>query len=69
MFNRTWGAAVFVDAGDAFDRAEDLDMQLGAGVGLRWRSPVGPVRVDFAHGFGGDATQSVRLHLNIGPDL
>jgi translocation and assembly module TamA len=69
MFDRTWGAAVFVDAGDAFDRAGDLDLQTGIGVGLRWRSPVGPVRVDVAHGLGDDAQQSIRLHLNIGPDL
>ena len=38
-------------------------------MGLRWRSPVGPVRVDVAHGFGSDAANSVQLHLNIGPDL
>lgn len=69
MFDRTWGMAVFVDAGDAFDVANDLDLQIGAGVGLRWRSPVGPVRLDLAHGFGDQADQSVSLHLNIGPDL
>lgn len=69
MFNRTWGGAVFVDAGDAFDDGGDFKAELGAGVGLRWRSPVGPVRLDLAHGFGADAQQSIRLHLNIGPDL
>lgn len=69
MFNRTWGMAVFVDAGDAFDSRDSFDPQVGAGLGLRWRSPVGPVRVDVAHGFGSDADSSVQLHLNIGPDL
>lgn len=69
MFDRTWGMAVFVDAGDAFDVAGDFDLQAGAGVGLRWRSPVGPVRLDLAHGFGDQADQTVSLHLNIGPDL
>ncbi|WP_374474005.1 autotransporter assembly complex family protein [Arenimonas sp.] len=69
MFTREWGAAVFVDAGDAFDGDGSFDPQVGAGLGLRWRSPVGPVRIDVAHGFGGDAQQSIRLHLNIGPDL
>jgi translocation and assembly module TamA len=67
MFNRTWGAAAFIDAGDAFDNG--FQAQAGVGVGLRWHSPVGPVRLDVAHGFGADAQQSVRLHLNIGPDL
>lgn len=69
MFNRTWGMAFFVDAGDAFDSRASFDPQVGAGMGLRWRSPVGPVRVDVAHGFGSDAANSVQLHLNIGPDL
>lgn len=67
MFTREWGGAVFVDAGDAFD--ETFEAEVGVGVGLRWRSPVGPVRLDVAHGFGDAAQQSVRLHLNIGPDL
>ena len=67
MFTREWGGAVFVDAGDAFD--EVFEAEVGVGVGLRWRSPVGPVRLDVAHGFGDAAQHSVRLHLNIGPDL
>ncbi|MFY2762649.1 autotransporter assembly complex protein TamA [Arenimonas sp. MALMAid1274] len=69
MFTRTWGGAAFVDAGDAFDERDDLDWQVGIGAGLRWRSPVGPVRVDVAHGLGDQAQNSVRLHLTIGPDL
>mgnify|MGYP006147624151 CR=1 FL=1 len=71
MFTREWGGAVFVDAGDAFDDFESdaFEMQLGVGVGVRWRSPVGPVRLDLAHGLGDDAQDSIRLHLTIGPDL
>lgn len=66
MFSGRWGAAVFVDAGDAFDDSPDL--QLGIGAGLRWRSPVGPVRVDLARGLD-NPDQTVRLHVGIGPDL
>ncbi|WP_374603453.1 autotransporter assembly complex family protein [Arenimonas sp.] len=71
MFTREWGGAVFVDAGDAFDDfgADAFDVQVGVGVGLRWRSPVGPVRLDLAHGLGDDAQDAIRLHLTIGPDL
>ncbi|HEX5693164.1 MAG TPA: autotransporter assembly complex family protein [Arenimonas sp.] len=69
MFTRQWGGAVFMDGGDAFDDRDQFEMELGAGFGLRWRSPVGPVRLDIAHGFGDDAQQSVRLHINIGPDV
>ncbi len=66
MFTPVWGAAAFVDAGDAFD--ENFKVHYGIGAGLRWRSPVGPVRVDLAHGLE-DPDQSVRLHISIGPDL
>ena len=66
MFTPVWGGAVFVDAGDAFD--DRFDAKVGFGAGLRWRSPIGPVRVDLAHGIG-DEGEAVRLHVRIGPDL
>ena len=66
MFSANWGAAVFVDAGNAFNEINE-GASVGAGLGLRWRSPVGMVRVDVAHGL--DAEDSFQLHINIGPDL
>ncbi|HET7126057.1 MAG TPA: autotransporter assembly complex family protein, partial [Lysobacter sp.] len=48
-FKGPWGAAVFVDSGSAFD-GKTPDMHTGVGIGLRWRSPVGPVRIDLARG-------------------
>jgi translocation and assembly module TamA len=66
-FNPTWGMAAFVDSGSAFD-GKVPDWRTGVGVGLRWRSPVGPVRIDIAHGL--DHPDSpFTLHLNIGADL
>ncbi len=67
MFTATLGAAVFVDAGNAFNEVNE-GAYVGAGTGLRWRSPVGMVRLDLAHGFK-DADNSVQIHINIGPDL
>lgn len=66
-FVRNWGAAVFVDAGDAF--SDELRIQVGAGLGLRWRSPVGLVRVDVGHTVVSDFGSGWQLHLVIGPDL
>lgn len=66
MFTPTWGAAAFVDAGDAFD--EQFDANVGVGLGVRWRSPVGPIRFDIAHGLN-EPDQSIRLHISLGPDL
>ena len=57
-----WWAA-FVDAGQAADRWRDFDPALGYGVGVRWRSPVGPLKLDLAYG---QAVRSVRLHLSVG---
>ncbi len=44
-----WGA-VFVDAGNASNRWKDMRPQFGVGPGIRWRSPVGALRVDVAYG-------------------
>ncbi len=57
-----WWAA-FVDAGNAADRWTDLKPALGYGVGLRWRSPVGPLRVDVAYG---QQVRQVRVHFSVG---
>jgi len=61
-----WGAAVFVDTGSAFDNT--IDLHTGVGFGVRWKSPVGPVRVDIAHGLN-DPDSQFQLYLNIGADL
>jgi translocation and assembly module TamA len=57
-----WWAA-FVDAGTAADRWADLDPAVGLGLGLRWRSPVGPLRLDIARA---QRTHKPRLHLSVG---
>ena len=61
-----WGGALFVDTGSAFD--DGIDLHTGVGFGLRWKSPVGPVRVDIAHGLN-DPDSQFQLYLNIGADL
>ena len=62
-----WGAAVFVDAGNAFNDWSDPNLKVGVGAGVRWRSPIGPVRVDL--GFPTDNFADPHLHLSIGSDL
>lgn len=61
-----WAAAVFYDQGNAFDNSE-FDLKRGAGLGLRWISPIGPVRIDIARAL--DEPKGFRLHLSMGPDL
>ncbi|MFN0185807.1 MAG: autotransporter assembly complex protein TamA [Aquabacterium sp.] len=57
-----WGAA-FVDVGDAAQRPSALRPAWGGGVGLRWRSPVGPLRADLAWG---SRERKLRLHVTAG---
>jgi translocation and assembly module TamA len=66
-FVANWGAAIFVDAGDAF--TQQFDTNVGAGIGLRWKSPVGLVRLEVARPVVSDFDHSWRVHLVIGPDL
>jgi len=63
-----WSAALFTDAGNAFDPDYDAKLQYSAGIGLRWHSPVGPVRIDLARTLSTDEP-SLRLHIVIGPEL
>jgi len=67
LFVGNFGAAVFVDAGNADDTFLPPP-KLGAGIGFRWRSPVGMLRIDLAHPFD-DPNNNYRLHISIGPDL
>jgi translocation and assembly module TamA len=67
-FTPKWGAATFVDVGDAFSD-NNFDLKIGAGFGLRWRSPVGLVRVDLGTPIGDNYASGVELHIVIGPDL
>lgn len=63
-----WSVAAFVDAGNAFLADDGFDARVGAGLGARWLSPLGPVRLDVAWPLDGD-DRSPQLHISLGPDL
>lgn len=67
FFNDNWGAATFIDVGDA--TIKTFKPKIGAGLGVRWRSPVGLIRVDAAHGFDKSVGDTFRLHVNVGAEL
>lgn len=62
-----WWLAGFVDTGDAFTDWWPEELKTGAGLGIRWISPVGPIRLDVAHPFDDDDT--FRIHFAIGPEF
>ncbi|WP_305075633.1 autotransporter assembly complex protein TamA [Propionivibrio sp.] len=59
-FTPEWGAAAFIDAGDAADTAGDLNLAVGYGLGVRWRSPAGPIGADLAYG---QRTGELHIHF------
>ena len=67
LFRDNWAIAAFVDSGSAFD-GTDFDFSTGVGLGVRWYSPLGPIRLDFAHPLD-DPDRSLRVHISLGPDL
>ena len=59
----SYSAAAFVDYGNAGDSWASFDPVAGYGVGLRWRTPIGPVNLDLAYG---QAVSRYRVHFSIG---
>ena len=74
LLGKELGVALFTDAGNVFAKASDIDfnqLHATAGFGIRYNSPLGPVRLDF--GFKSDpqviaGRREARweYHLNIG---
>ncbi len=62
-----WAVAAFVDCGGAINKFTD-DLESGVGLGVRWFSPVGPVRLDLAFPQDKQA-DDLRVHISVGPDL
>ncbi|WP_277963196.1 autotransporter assembly complex protein TamA [Pseudomonas sp. RIT-To-2] len=62
-----WRIATFVDQGNSFNNLELPSLKTGVGVGIRWVSPVGPIRVDLAHAL--EDPGGFRIHFSIGPEL
>ncbi|HEB63698.1 MAG TPA: outer membrane protein assembly factor [Gammaproteobacteria bacterium] len=66
-FSQNWGWAIFVDVGRAFLSKSD-PVRSGVGVGVRWASPIGLLRIDLGFGISEENVPK-RLHISIGPQL
>jgi translocation and assembly module TamA len=66
-FAEKWRLAAFVDQGNAFNSLDLPTLKTGVGLGIRWVSPVGPLRLDLAHALDDDG--GFRLHFSMGPEL
>jgi translocation and assembly module TamA len=61
-----WLGAVFYDTGNSFADFGDMNLKQSVGIGARWLSPIGPIRIDVARSLSDNA---FRLHVTMGPDL
>ncbi|KFK92577.1 MULTISPECIES: autotransporter assembly complex family protein [unclassified Serratia (in: enterobacteria)] len=64
-----WWGAMFVDSGEAVNDIRQRDIKTGAGVGVRWQSPVGPVKLDIAAPIGDQDTHGIQFYIGLGPEL
>lgn len=67
-FLEKWSAAAFFDIGNAFNDWQDPNLHKGVGVGIRWYSIAGPIRVDVARAMDFEG-KPLRLHITIGTPL
>lgn len=61
-----WWLATFADYGSAWTKTPDW--KKGVGFGVRWGSPIGAVRIDFAWGLDAEG-KPFQLHFSLGPEL
>ncbi|PRD38929.1 UNVERIFIED_CONTAM: tamA [Trichonephila clavipes] len=61
-----WWLATFADYGSAW--TDSPDWKRGVGFGVRWGSPIGAVRIDFAWGLDAEGSP-FQLHFSLGPEL
>ena len=64
-----WWGAMFVDGGEAVSDIRRSDFKTGAGVGVRWQSPVGPIKLDFAVPVGDKEEHGLQFYIGLGPEL
>ncbi|ETS32680.1 hypothetical protein BB987_08575 [Photorhabdus temperata] len=64
-----WWSAVFVDTGEAINDVRRSNFKTGAGVGVRWASPVGPIKFDLARPIGDSESRNIQFYIGLGSEL
>ncbi len=64
-----WWSAVFIDSGEAVNDIKQSNVKTGAGFGVRWQSPVGPIKLDIARPVGDSEDRDIQFYIGLGPEL
>ncbi|MDK9561030.1 autotransporter assembly complex family protein [Gallibacterium anatis] len=65
-----WWGAIFYDTGFASDRFAFNNLRKGAGIGVRWNSPIGAVKFDIATPINDkDDSKNIQFYIGIGAEL
>lgn len=65
-----WWGAIFYDTGFASDHFAFNDLRKGAGIGVRWNSPIGAVKFDIATPINDkDDSKNIQFYIGIGAEL
>lgn len=64
-----WWGATFIDSGQAVNDFKKTDLKTGAGFGVRWESPVGPIKLDIARPIGDHHEHGLQFYIGLGTEL
>ena len=62
---KNWAVAAFYDVGNAFNNTNNLRLAQGAGIGIRYYTLAGPIRIDVARQINVD-DPGFQLHISLG---
>ena len=63
---KDWAVVAFYDVGNAFNSWSSFHALQDVGLGVRWYSPVGPIRFDLAHPLVAPQAPAVRIAFSVG---
>ncbi|MBC8944826.1 MULTISPECIES: autotransporter assembly complex protein TamA [Xenorhabdus] len=64
-----WWSALFVDTGEAVNDIKKSNFKTGAGLGIRWASPVGPIKFDLATPVRDKDNHGIQFYIGLGAEL
>lgn len=64
-----WWSTIFFDNGEAVNNIKQGNFKIGAGVGVRWQSPVGPIKLDIALPVNDKDARGLQFYIGLGSEL